>query len=150
MTELPFRAAILDLDGVLTRTARLHAKAWKETFDAFLETWSREQGDEQPPFDADREYREHVDGKPRYDGVAAFLASRGIELPRGDPDDDAGRRTVCGIGNRKNRRFRELLRDEGVEVFEDARAFVERWRGKGMATALITSSRWACRRHSTS
>src|ERR671934_423425 len=96
------RACLFDLDGVLTQTARVHAAAWKQMFDEYLRSRAERTGEPFVPFDAVKDYDEYVDGKPRYDGVRSFLASRGIELPEGDPDDPATAETVDGLGNRKN------------------------------------------------
>ncbi len=133
----PFEAVVSDMDGVLTRTAELHEQAWKETFDAYLHDRT---GDRAEPFSGE-DYRAHVDGKPRYEGVAAFLESRGIDLPRGDPADDAQQETVCGLGNRKNARFLELLEERGVHVFADARTALSRWRRGDLKLAGISASR---------
>lgn len=133
----PYLAVIADMDGVLTRTAGQHERAWKRTFDEFLP-------EHEPEF-SHQDYRRCVDGKPRYRGVADFLASRAIELPWGSPSDDPDRRTVCGVGNRKNRSFLELLDTEGVEVFEDAVAALKRWRRGGLKIAAISASRNARR-----
>jgi trehalose-phosphatase len=135
------KAAILDLDGVLTRTASLHARAWKATFDHFLAQRDGRAGENFTPFDIHTDYLRYVDGKPRFDGVRDFLASRRIDLPEGDADASAGDDTVRGLGMRKDARFLALLDQEGVEVFDDAVEQVRRWRDRGMATALITSSR---------
>jgi len=132
-------AVLLDLDGVLTRTATLHAKAWKATFDAYLE--ERSGSGPFQPFDIQRDYLEYVDGKPRYEGVRSFLASRGIELPYGEPADPPERETICGLGNRKNSLFHELLKQGGVEVFEKSVEQVRRWRREGIRTAVVSSSR---------
>lgn len=134
-------AVILDLDGVLTRTARLHARAWKELFDPFLRERSRREGAPFRPFDEISEYRAHVDGKPREDGVRGFLASRGISLPEGEPDDPPGAETVRALGRRKNRLFLALLSREGVEPFPAAVAFVRAARARGFRTAVVSSSR---------
>ena len=136
-----FRAVILDLDGVLTRTARLHARAWKTVFDDFLATRQPEQGEDLTPFDIATDYLQHVDGKPRLDGIRDFLASRSIQLPEGDPDDAADAATIRGIGARKNDLFLELLGEEPIEVFDDTLEQLRRWRTAGLGTALITSSR---------
>lgn len=128
-------AVILDLDGVLTRTERLHARAWKAAFDEFLAARGA------PPFDLERDYREHVDGRPRGDGVRAFLASRGIELPEGSPDDPPGTATVQGLARRKNAVFLERLAREGAEVFPSSVALVEALRAAGWRTAIVSSSR---------
>jgi beta-phosphoglucomutase-like phosphatase (HAD superfamily) len=82
-----FKAAILDLDGVITQTAKVHAKAWKRMFDEYLELRGEREGESHKPFDIDRDYRQYVDGKPRYDGVRSFLDSRGIDIPDGELDD---------------------------------------------------------------
>jgi beta-phosphoglucomutase family hydrolase len=141
MTESVLRAAILDLDGVITRTASVHARAWQRMFDAFLAGRPPRAGEDHAPFDIELDYRRFVDGKPRLDGVRSFLASRGIRLPEGGHDDAETVESVRGLGRRKNRFFLELLEREGVEVFEDAVEQVRRWQDRGMATALITSSR---------
>lgn len=137
--DRPFRAVIFDMDGVLTRTARLHEQAWKEMFDPFL----REHEGQRPFSSAD--YRAHVDGKPRYQGVSDFLASRELALPHGDPSDAPDAKTICGLGNRKNAHFLELLESEGVEVFDDAVQALGRWQRGGLKAAAVSSSR-NCRR----
>lgn len=135
-----YDAAVFDLDGVITRTAAVHARAWKTMFDAFLETYAG--GDGTPaPFDPDADYRSYVDGKPRYDGVRDFLAARGIALPEGDPDDPPERQTVRGLGNRKNQLFREALERDGVELFQSSVDLVRALRTAGLATAVVSSSR---------
>jgi trehalose-phosphatase len=141
MTEnLSLAAAIFDLDGVVTRSASVHEASWKRLFDDYLRMRAERTGEAFSAFTRE-DYRRHVDGLPRYDGVAAFLASRGIDLPRGDPSDPPGRETVCGLGNRKNELFLEVLRAEGVEVFEGTVALIRRLRQRGIATALVSSSR---------
>lgn len=132
-----FKAAIFDLDGVLTRTADLHARAWKEMFDAYLHGRDETQAE----FDIASDYRTYVDGKPRLDGIRSFLSSRGIELPVGEPEDPPTRDTVYGLGHRKNELFRELLENEGVTVYDDAVAQLRAWRDDGLKTAVVTSSR---------
>ena len=134
-----YDAVIFDLDGVLTRTARIHAAAWKDLFDEFLKKHSQDETCE--PFDSDAEYLTYVDGKPRYDGVKSFLASRDIEIPYGDADDSADEETVCGLGNRKNRFFLERLKDEGVTVYETTIDLIYRLRKRGFKTAVISSSK---------
>jgi beta-phosphoglucomutase family hydrolase len=130
-------ALLFDLDGVLTKTAVVHDKAWKQTFDDFLRA---REGDGFKPFDADADYNEYVDGKPRYDGVRSFLESRGIELPEGDPDDPPDAQTVCGIGNRKNELVLELIERDGVEAYEGSVRFVEAAREAGLRRAVVSSS----------
>lgn len=132
-----YEAVIFDLDGVVTRTARLHARAWKRMFDEYLAR-SKE---EQSPFDEQGDYRRYVDGKPRYDGVKSFLLSRGIDLPQGQPDDPPDRETVCGLGNRKNVLFLELLKREGAQTFDSTLALIRALRRTGIRTAVISSSR---------
>jgi beta-phosphoglucomutase-like phosphatase (HAD superfamily) len=104
-----YDAVLFDLDGVLTHTASVHAAAWKKLFDAFLEARAAEMGEPFVPFDIDADYRRYVDGKPRYDGVAAFLAARSIELPAGTPEDGPGLQTVHALGNLKDEYFMEHL-----------------------------------------
>ena len=129
-------ALLFDVDGVLTDTASVHAKAWKATFDAVLD---RLDGD-QEPFDAHHDYEAYVDGKSRLDGVRGFLEARGIDLPEGSPDDDAGQLTVHGIGKAKNDRVLKLIDEEGVEGYDDAGAFVRAAREHGYKTGVVSSS----------
>ncbi|WP_189133850.1 HAD family hydrolase [Wenjunlia tyrosinilytica] len=131
------RACLFDLDGVLTRTAVVHAAAWKETFDAFLR---RRDGDGFRPFDSAHDYDEYVDGLPRADGVRSFLASRGIELPEGAEDDPPEKDTVHGLGNRKNALVLEKIREQGVAVYPGSVRFVEAVRAAGLRTAVVSSS----------
>ncbi|MDJ0787989.1 MAG: beta-phosphoglucomutase family hydrolase [Myxococcota bacterium] len=133
-------ALLFDLDGVLTDTARLHADCWKQTFDAFLESYARETGQAFQPFDIATDYREHVDGKPRYDGVRDFLASRDIRLPEGDPSDGPEVRTVCGVGNRKNALVSGAIRPDTIQVYQGSVELVRRARKAGQKTALVSSS----------
>jgi len=134
-------AVICDMDGVLTDTARIHARAWKETFDAFLERWSEARGERQAPFALPDDYLRHVDGKPRYEGVRSFLSSRGIDLEEGSPDDAPDRDTVRGLGRHKNERYLARLREDGVEPFPDAVDFVRRLREAGIPVGVFSSSR---------
>ncbi len=136
-----FDAVIFDLDGVVTRTASVHAGAWKQVFDEFLSQRAERTGARFEPFEIEVDYPQHVDGKPRYDGVRDFLASRGIALPEGEPDDSTDRRTVCGLGNRKNELYNDLLESGGVEIFEDTVERVRLWRRQGFKTAIVSSSR---------
>ncbi|MFJ7768499.1 beta-phosphoglucomutase family hydrolase [Streptomyces sp. NPDC097107] len=130
------RACLFDLDGVVTRTAVVHAAAWKETFDAFLR--ERDGADFRPFTDSD--YDEYVDGRPRADGVRSFLASRGVELPDGDPDDPPDAQTVNGVGNRKNELLLEKIRTDGVDPYEGTLRYIEAVRAAGLATAIVSSS----------
>jgi alpha,alpha-trehalase len=136
-----FAAAIFDLDGVVTRTARVHAVSWKHLFDEYLRQRAAKTGDPFLPFDIERDYRRYVNGKPRYDGVESFLQSRSITLPRGEPSDPPDHETVCGLGNRKNLYFRESLQKDGVEVFDSVIAIIRRLRNRRIGTALVSSSR---------
>jgi beta-phosphoglucomutase family hydrolase len=131
-----FDAALFDLDGVLTPTALVHMRAWQEMFDDFLATHRPAQ----LPY-ADRDYFDYVDGKPRYAGVRSFLASRGIELPEGSPADSPDELTVCGLGNRKNATFEKILATEGVEAYPGSRLLVEELEKRGVALAVVSSSR---------
>ncbi|MGZ8666923.1 MAG: HAD family hydrolase [Solirubrobacterales bacterium] len=133
-------AVIFDLDGVITDTASVHAAAWKRMFDSFLAGRAGGAGEEHPPFSQD-DYLRYVDGKPRYDGVESFLASRGISLPRGEPGDPASAETVCGLGNRKDELFGEVLRRDGVAAFPSSVELLGRLREGGFATAIISASR---------
>ncbi|MFJ7900064.1 beta-phosphoglucomutase family hydrolase [Streptomyces sp. NPDC096198] len=141
MTELGLpdgiQACLFDLDGVITKTAVVHAAAWKQTFDDFLR---RRDGESYRPFDKASDYDEYVDGRPRADGVRTFLASRGIELPEGTPDDPPDRDTVHGLGNRKNDLLLELIRTRGVEAYEGTIRYVEAARAAGLRTAVVSSS----------
>lgn len=132
-----FEAVIFDMDGVVTRTARIHADAWKRLFDEYRE---KSKG-EWRPFDKVEDYHRYVDGKPRYDGVKSFLESRDIDLPYGDPEDDPGKETVCGLGNRKNGFFQDLLRKEGVEVYEPGISLIKRLKDVGIKCAVVSSSK---------
>lgn len=135
-----YEAALFDLDGVLTPTATVHTAAWKRTFDAFLEEWSRHSGAEQAPFDPVADYRTHVDGRPRFDGVAEFLSSRSIELPRGDPRDRPGYDTVCAVGNLKNDLVTDILESEGVDPYPGSVALLDLLEPMGLALAVVSAS----------
>ena len=134
------RACLFDLDGVLTDTASVHRKAWKAMFDDYLRRRAEQKGEQFVPFDADADYDTYVDGKKRQDGVRSFLASRGIELPEGDPEDDPAAETVNGLGNRKNQLFQRTLDQDGVKVFEGSRRYIEAVRDAGLGVAVVSSS----------
>jgi len=140
LTPEKFDAVLFDLDGVLTETASIHAAAWREMFDEFLRQRADDGGAAFVPFDIDVDYREYVDGKPRYDGVRSFLASRAIDLPEGDADDPPTANTVTGLGNRKNELVVELIDSQGVEPFPGAVRLVESLRASGIKTAVVSSS----------
>ena len=127
-------AVVFDTDGVLTDTASVHAAAWKRLFDEYLAQRAARLREPFRPFEQ-ADYLRHVDGRPRYDGVAGFLASRGITLPWGDPSDPPDRETVCGLGNAKDRRFLAHLREHGAQAFPGSVAFVRRLRAARVAPA---------------
>jgi beta-phosphoglucomutase family hydrolase len=128
---------LFDLDGVLTQTAKVHAEAWKQTFDEYLR---KRDGDDFKPFDKHSDYDEYVDGLPRYDGVRNFLKSRGIDLPEGTPDDSPDKETICGIGNRKNDLVLDLIKHDGVQPYEGSVRYVKAARDAGLHRAVVSSS----------
>lgn len=134
------RACLFDLDGVLTRTAGLHAAAWKEMFDAFLRARAERTGEPMVPFDRVADYDTYVDGKTRADGTRAFLASRGIHLPDGTPDDPPDAETVNGLGNRKNQLVLSRVKKDGVDVYEGSVRYVRAARDAGLHRAVVSSS----------
>lgn len=136
-----YDAVIFDLDGVITRTAKTHAAAWKTVFDGFLRERAARSREAFVPFDPDADYRRYVDGKPRYDGVQSFLRARGIELPYGDPTDPPERETICGLGNRKNVAFLQQLHDGGVEVYDSTLALIHDLKARDFMTAVVSSSK---------
>jgi len=133
-------ACLFDMDGVVTRTAVVHAAAWKEMFDDFLRDWSSKTGTAFVPFDPAHDYDEYVDGKPRLDGIRSFLGSRSISLPEGSDSDPPGTPTVRGLGNRKNDLVVEMLKRDGVEVYEGSRRYITAARAAGLRTAIVSSS----------
>ena len=133
-------ACLFDLDGVLTDTAAVHNKAWTETFDALLRRWSEREGERYVPFDPVRDYLDYVDGKPRRDGVRDFLASRGITLPEGEPDDPPEAETVNGVGNCKNEALLRRIHGDGVEVFAGSRRYLDAAQSAGLRRAVVSSS----------
>jgi len=141
VTPDAYEAVLFDLDGVLTATAKVHAVCWKKMFDAFLRQRARENGEPFRPFDIETDYKTYVDGKLREEGVRSFLASRGIQLPDGDPGDPADRTTVWGLGNRKNEAVNQVIASQGVEVYEDSVAWVRRLRSQGIKTGVVSSSK---------
>lgn len=133
-------ACLFDLDGVLTQTAKVHAAAWKETFDDYLRERAKREGEKFEPFDPIKDYDEYVDGLPRYDGVRSFLKSRGVELPDGTHDDAPEKGTICGIGNRKNELVLKLIKEHGVEPYDGSVRFVKAARDAGLRRAVVSSS----------
>jgi beta-phosphoglucomutase family hydrolase len=133
------RGCLFDLDGVITQTAKVHGAAWKKMFDDYLREHARQTGQPFAPFEL-ADYEESVDGKPRYDGVRSFLASRGIELPEGHDDDPPDAITVRGLGNRKNELFRQRAREDGVEAYPGSVRYLHAVRDAGLRRAVVSSS----------
>jgi len=129
------RAVLFDLDGVLTPTAAVHMRAWREIFESVFVAHSL------APAYTDVDYFAHVDGRPRYDAVDALLRTRGLTAPWGSPSDGPDAETVCGIGNRKNARFEELLSHDGVEPYPDAIDALDAIAAVAMPAAVVSSSR---------
>src|SRR5262245_27955905 len=126
-----YDAVLFDLDGVITNTAKLHAACWKQMFDEYLQKRAGERGEVFRPFDLATDYRLYLDGKPRFDGVRDFLASRGIRLPEGDSDDPPQAETVRGLGNRKNELVGNAIERIGVEAYEGSVAIFTSAAGRG-------------------
>jgi HAD superfamily hydrolase (TIGR01509 family) len=136
-------ACLFDLDGLLAGSAAIHAAAWAETFDEFLFRRAERSGERfapYRPFDPSTEYLQHLHGRPRIAGVHAFLASRGIRLSEGQPDDPPGAETVYGLGNRKNLALMRRLDHEGIAAFTDAHAYLEALREAGLRCAVVSAS----------
>ena len=140
ITREKFDAVLFDLDGVLTSTAKLHAIAWKQTFDSYLKDRADKQKETFVPFEIGKDYLQYVDGKPRYDGVRSFLASRGIELAYGTPNDPPTLETVCGIGNKKNDLVNHIMATQGVEAYPGSVKALNHLREHGFKTAVVSSS----------
>lgn len=136
-----FDAVLFDMDGVVTDTVAAHAAAWGRLFNEYLKECARRTGKAVRLFDPERDYHEYVDGKPRYDGVASFLASRGITLPQGEADDDPQLETICGLGNRENGYFEAWLEHNRVRAFPGTLAFITMIKKSGLKIALFSSSR---------
>jgi beta-phosphoglucomutase family hydrolase len=134
------RACLFDLDGVLTETASVHAAAWKEMFDSFLQSWAAQQGQPFVPFDQHDDYDRYVDGKPRLDGVRDFLASRDIHLPEGTRDDPATAETINGLGRRKNDLVLRRIDQDGVAAYPGSVAYVRAASDAGLLRAVVSSS----------
>jgi beta-phosphoglucomutase family hydrolase len=134
------RGCLFDLDGVLTKTAKVHDAAWKQMFDGFLQDWSRQNGQPFVPFDPVADYDEYVDGKPREDGTRSFLESRGIKLADGGADDPPGAQTIHGLSNRKNQIVLQRIHTDGVETYEGSVRYVRAVRDAGLHRAVVSSS----------
>jgi beta-phosphoglucomutase family hydrolase len=140
ITRDRYDAVLLDLDGVITNTANLHAACWKQMFDEYLQKRATQRGEAFRPFDLAADYRLYVDGKPRFDGVRDFLTSRDIRLPEGSPDDPPQAETVGGLGNRKNDLVNKVIEDIGVQPYEGSVKLIHQLRQRGFKTAVVTSS----------
>jgi beta-phosphoglucomutase family hydrolase len=141
LTAGRFDAVLFDLDGVITDTAAVHARAWKTMFDEYLLDRATERGTAFEPFTIEGDYKTYVDGKPRYDGVRSFLHARDIDLPEGTSSDPPDRETVCGLGNRKNQLINQVLDEEGVVVYEGSVRLLHQLRDTGVRLAVVSSSR---------
>jgi beta-phosphoglucomutase family hydrolase len=140
ITRDRYEAVLLDMDGVITDTASIHASCWKTMFDEFLRKWATRKAEPFRSFDADTDYKLYVDGKPRYQGVRDFLKSRGIVVPDGTPEDAPTAETVCGLGNRKNQLVNGRLASAGAEAYPGTIAFLKYLRRVHIKTAVVTSS----------
>jgi len=140
ITRDRYDAVLFDLDGVITDTANLHAACWKQMFDEYLRKRAAQKGEAFRPFDLASDYRLYVDGKPRFDGVRDFLASRGIQLPEGSRNDPPQAETVGGLGNRKNDLVNEVIEKMGVEPYPGSVALIHQLREEGFRIAVVTSS----------
>ncbi|MFP4556491.1 MAG: beta-phosphoglucomutase family hydrolase [Bacteroidales bacterium] len=141
MNKYSFDAVIFDLDGVITKTALVHGAAWKAMFDNFLSEWSKKHGEPFVEFTHTNDYLPYVDGKPRYKGVESFLKSRGINIPYGSPDDPPEKETVCGLGNRKNKAFNDILIRDGVEVYNTTVALLNELKAANIKLGVASSSK---------
>jgi beta-phosphoglucomutase family hydrolase len=140
ITRDTYDAVLLDLDGVITDTATIHATCWKQMFDGYLQQRAADTGEPFRPFDLATDYQLYVDGKPRFDGVRDFLASRSIHLPEGTPDDPPQAETVGGLGNRKNDLVNKVIEEGGVEPYEGSVKLIHQLRHQGFKIAVVTSS----------
>ncbi len=139
--SMNFKGVIFDLDGVITGTAKIHSLAWEAMFNSFLRNYAEVNNEPYVPFDPGHDYLKYVDGKPRMEGVKSFLASREIEIPYGELDDIAEQETVCGLGNRKNSLFTEILIKEGPDVFQSSVEFIRQLKARGIRIGIASSSR---------
>lgn len=140
-TEFHFDAVIFDVDGVVTKTAVVHSAAWREMFNEYLRLREKRDGEPFKEFTIQDDYLPYVDGKPRYKGVASFLESRNINIDYGDPSDDPDKETVCGLGNRKNIKFREVLENQGVEVYQSTIDLVKDLKKYNIKVGVASSSK---------
>ena len=140
ITRDQYDAVLLDLDGVITDTAKLHAACWKEMFDEYLQQRATKKAEIFRPFDIATDYRLYVDGKPRFDGVRDFLTSRGIRIPEGGSDDSPQAETVGGLGNRKNELVNKVIEDTGIEPYQGSVKLIHQLHQRGFKVAVVTSS----------
>ncbi|MFO8147980.1 MAG: trehalose-phosphatase [Bacteroidota bacterium] len=138
LKNLNFEAVILDMDGVITKTAKVHAKAWKKMFDEFLE---EREGANFQPLDIKTDYKKYIDGIPRLDGIRGFLKSRNIDIPEGNSDDSPEKSTIQGLGKRKNKIFRGVIEKDGVQVYPDTMEMIKKWEKENIKLAVISSSK---------
>lgn len=136
-----FDAVLFDLDGVLTSTMTIHATSWQRMFNDYLDERAKSFGETHQPFEIASDYKMYVDGKLRNDGARAFLLSRGISLPEGDPDDPPGLETVSGLANRKDRMVKSALAENGVDLYEGSMKVVRHVRELGLKTAVVSASK---------
>ncbi len=141
MSKYSFDAVIFDLDGVVTQTALVHSKAWKKMFDSYLKEREKKYGEHFREFTHENDYLTYVDGKPRYKGVESFLKSRAIEIPYGNPDDTYDKETICGIGNRKNKVFNDVLARDGVKIYDSTINLIKELKKEGIKIGVASSSK---------
>ena len=139
--RLNFDAVVFDMDGVITRTAAVHSQAWKRMFDEYLHARAQRLGESFREFTHEHDYLAFVDGRPRYKGVETFLKSRGINLPFGAPEDEPGKETVCGLGNRKNEVFNRVVETEGAGLYDSSVELIRELLARGVKVGLATSSK---------
>jgi len=118
---------LFDLDGVITPTAEIHEHAWSALFAEYDYT--------------EADYLTYIDGKPRYDGVRSFLASRGVTLPEGEPSDPPGESSVCALGNRKNILFNTILERDGIAPYPSSAATLDLLADLDIPAAIVSSSK---------
>jgi beta-phosphoglucomutase-like phosphatase (HAD superfamily) len=140
ITRDQYDAVLLDLDGVITDTASLHAACWQQVFDEYLQERAKRRGEKFRPFDPITDYQLYVDGKPRFDGVRAFLTSRSVQLPEGSPDEPPRAETVGGLGNRKNELINNVIEDIGIKPYVGSVKLIHQLRDRGFKIAVVTSS----------
>ncbi|MGL1861326.1 MAG: beta-phosphoglucomutase family hydrolase [Pseudodesulfovibrio sp.] len=141
MSAITLKGVVFDLDGVITRTAKVHAQAWETAFNEFLKLNAEEKNIPFEPFDRTNDYHNYVDGKPRFEGVLSFMKSRNIQLPPGTPEDPPSMDSICGVGNRKNALYQDILSVEGPEVFQTSVDLINELKKQGIRVGVATSSR---------